>query len=475
VSAPPGVVLSLISHTNVGKTTLARTLLRRDVGEVLDQAHVTDATERFVLHESDGASLVLSDNPGFGDSVRLLHRLRGLPDPIAWLVGQVWDRFADRPLFCSQEAARHVRDEADAVLYLVNASEDPEQAGYVTPELELLGWIGRPVLLLLNQTGPPRDAAARDRDTARWRAAAAAHPVVADVLSLDAFTRCWVQEGLLWERVRDALPAERRALVDAWLARWRDEQAAVFRGAADALAALLALAATDAEPLRGGGRRELRRAADALARRLRDAIAATNEHLIELHGLDGEAAEALRVELGDVTAPEPPQPGWLRSVWGGLLGGAVGGVAADLAMGGLTLGGGAIVGAILGAAGGRGLAYGMELLRVEEAPRAAWTRAFLDRLATDTVLRYLAVAHFGRGAGTFRVRDHPETFRGAAERALAARRPALHGGFAGAAAAAPRETAGAEIVPTLESALRDALAELHPEASHLLPPPRARA
>ena len=61
-----------ISHTNVGKTTLARTLLRRDVGEVLDQAHVTDATERFVLHEADGASLVLSDNPGFGDSVRLL-------------------------------------------------------------------------------------------------------------------------------------------------------------------------------------------------------------------------------------------------------------------------------------------------------------------------------------------------------------------------------------------------------------------
>ena len=39
------VTLSLISHTNVGKTTLARTLLRRDVGEVLDQAHVTEVSE----------------------------------------------------------------------------------------------------------------------------------------------------------------------------------------------------------------------------------------------------------------------------------------------------------------------------------------------------------------------------------------------------------------------------------------------
>ncbi len=33
--------LSLLSHTNVGKTTLARTLLRQDIGEVGDRPHVT--------------------------------------------------------------------------------------------------------------------------------------------------------------------------------------------------------------------------------------------------------------------------------------------------------------------------------------------------------------------------------------------------------------------------------------------------
>jgi hypothetical protein len=35
------VALSLVSHTNVGKTTLARTLLRRDIGEERDNAHET--------------------------------------------------------------------------------------------------------------------------------------------------------------------------------------------------------------------------------------------------------------------------------------------------------------------------------------------------------------------------------------------------------------------------------------------------
>ena len=34
--------LSLVSHTNVGKTTLMRTLTRQDIGEVADRPHVTE-------------------------------------------------------------------------------------------------------------------------------------------------------------------------------------------------------------------------------------------------------------------------------------------------------------------------------------------------------------------------------------------------------------------------------------------------
>ena len=39
------------------------------------------------------------------------------------------------------------------VLYLVNAADQPEAAPYVAMEMEVLAWIGKPVLLLLNQTG----------------------------------------------------------------------------------------------------------------------------------------------------------------------------------------------------------------------------------------------------------------------------------------------------------------------------------
>ena len=44
--------LSLVSHTNAGKTTLARTLLGRDIGEVRDAAHVTETAEPHLMVDS---------------------------------------------------------------------------------------------------------------------------------------------------------------------------------------------------------------------------------------------------------------------------------------------------------------------------------------------------------------------------------------------------------------------------------------
>jgi len=95
------VTLSLISHTNVGKTTLARTILRRDIGEVLDQAHVTEESEGFDLVAHGDDALRLWDTPGLGDSARLMDRLKHQGNPLGWFLHQIWDRYRDRPLYSS--------------------------------------------------------------------------------------------------------------------------------------------------------------------------------------------------------------------------------------------------------------------------------------------------------------------------------------------------------------------------------------
>jgi predicted GTPase len=156
--APVDIQFALISHTNNGKTTLARTLVGVDVGEVRDAAHVTVSSPKsHVLQQSaEGDRLLLWDTPGFGDSVRLLKRLAMSGNPIGWFLREVFDRYRDRPFWLSQQALRAAKEEADVVLYLVNSSEDPRDAGYLPAEMNILEWLGKPVVVLLNQLGPPR-------------------------------------------------------------------------------------------------------------------------------------------------------------------------------------------------------------------------------------------------------------------------------------------------------------------------------
>src|SRR4029450_7061055 len=106
---PATIALSLISHTNAGKTTLARTLLGRDVGEVRDAPNVTiEATPYPMIDTPAGDALILWDTPGFGDSARLAKRLAQQGNPIGWFLSEVWDRWRDRPFWSSQQAMKNV-------------------------------------------------------------------------------------------------------------------------------------------------------------------------------------------------------------------------------------------------------------------------------------------------------------------------------------------------------------------------------
>jgi hypothetical protein len=475
------VTISLISHTNVGKTTLARTLLRRDIGEVRDQPHVTTIAEAHVMIEAGDARLLLWDTPGFGDTVRLMSRLRREGDPIGWLLHQAWDRLLNRPLWCSQEAVRNVRGEADVVLYLVNATEDPEAAGYITHELELLSWMNRPVLLVLNQVGVAD--AGRTLDT--WRAHLASVAVVRDVLSLDAFGRAWVEESLVLERVASVLDGEKRAAMERLVRAWNDRNLRVFDASVDALARYLADIATDREPigapsagaswlrerladLRALSRVDRERAMGALFDRVQAATRRLMDVLIELHQLAGTSRAQVERRLEDATVRQDEA---INPTTGAIVGGAVSGLltglGADALTGGLSLGGGAIVGAMLGALGGYAFGGAYRLVTGGEAA-IQFQPAALDRLAREALLRYLLVAHHGRGRGDYSDLDYPARWVADVDAELALRRTALQ--------AAWRETAGGRaaagsvaerVRPILREILRGVLRRRFPDASVL--------
>ena len=421
------IALSLVSHTNVGKTTLARTLLRRDIGEVRDAAHVTELAEHHLMVESAaGDRLELWDTPGFGDSVRLARRLAQSGNPLGWFMSEVWDRFRDRAFWLNQRALRHVLDQADVVLYLVNASETPEDAAYLDPELQVLGLIGKPVVVLLNQLGPPQAPAAEAAEIARWRERTTGHACVRALLSFDAFARCWVAEGALLRAVAPSVAAARRPAFARLQAAWRARNLATWQASMQVLAERLARAASDREavPPSGfagrvkafGAALGLRRegtltprevAMHALAERLDADVRRSTQALIDAHGLDGAAGRRVLNLLAEHYAAQQPLDEHKAAVLGGLVTGALAGLKADIATGGLTLGGGLLAGGVIGALGAAGLARGYNLLRGVELPTLTWTDAVLDGLAHAALLGYLAVAHHGRGRGAWSEADHP--------------------------------------------------------------------
>jgi len=412
------VTLSLISHTNAGKTTLARTLLRQDVGEVRDAAHVTLFNQSYTLLEHDARLLRLWDTPGFGDSARLLKRLLREKNPVLWFLSQTWDRLTDKPLWCSQQALLNVRGEADVVLYLVNATEPPEVAAHITPEMEILGWAGKPVLVLLNQTGAVQDAAIEEAETLLWREHLRTFPLVRDVIRMDAFARCWVQEDHLMEALTPLLSETKAEAFKQLKRAWHKRNREVFQQSSRALAELLTAAVLDGIEVRtetlwervGIGRTELNKeyhdAREKLATQLADRVVRATNEIIALHNLEGEAAHALGSLAQEQFHTPKHVPEAIWSALGSVAGGAMGGLIADLKMGGMTFGGGALLGGIAAGLGAYALIKSYNLVRGGDH-RLHWSREHFREQTRLALLTYLAVAHFGRGRGEWQESTEP--------------------------------------------------------------------
>jgi Domain of unknown function (DUF3482) len=114
------------------------------------------------------------------------------------------------------------------------------------------------------------------------------------------------------------------------------------------------------------------------------------------------------------------------ALWGGMVSGALVGSKADVLSGGLTLGGGLLAGGLMGALGAAGLARCVNLVRGTQQSWVMWNAEALDQMVEAALLRYLAVAHFGRGRGEWAQGESPTHWREAMQLAMAPHREALN-------------------------------------------------
>ena len=434
-AGPVHIQFALISHTNNGKTTLARTLVGVDVGEVRDAAHVTVFAESHLLVKTGvGDTLQLWDTPGFGDSVRLLRRLSMAGNPIGWFLREVVDRYRDRPFWLSQQALRTARDEADVVLYLVNSTEQPRDAGYLPAEMKILEWLGKPVAVLLNQLGPPRPAAEEYAEQARWKTHLDQFPIVGSVLSLDAFARCWVHERVFYDAIGQLVAQPKQAGYARLFAVWEAANRQRLVDAMALLASQLAEAAADHEPVaadeksllksalsavglgKNGEQQRQEKAMSRLLERLNDQLNKSTARLLALHKLDPADAAKINARVREHFKVRAPVDKAQAGLIGAIVSGAATGLSADLMAGGLTCGAGALIGGVVGALTMAGAAWGFNSSTDRNQTTMQFADDFLHTLVVSSVLRYLAVAHFGRGRGNFVEGEAPAFWQAEVER-----------------------------------------------------------
>ncbi len=247
-----------------------------------------------------------------------------------------------------------------------------------------------------------------------------------------------------------------------------------------ALARQLAAAAHDAEPIdepavsigarvlvRMGLRRDdnaRSRAMSVLAGRVDTNVRSATETMIAISGLEGAATDAILRRVEETYATQDPIPEGRAALLGGVLTGALAGLKADLATGGLTMGVGALVGGLLGGLGGAGIAHGLNKLTGVERTSLYWPDEFLDGLLRAGVLRYLAIAHYGRGRGRFVEGEAPPSWFEAVQSLIPERTERLHAIWNQARSGNPPDATARDLEHALRDLSTEVLALLYPDA-----------
>ncbi|MBC3414227.1 GTPase/DUF3482 domain-containing protein [Pseudomonas sp. SWRI51] len=375
--------LAVVGHTNVGKTSLLRTLTR-DVGfgEVSHRPSTTRHVEGARLSVEGEALLELYDTPGLEDAIALLDYLERLDRPGERLDGPArLERFLQ-----GSEARQRFEQEAKVLrqllashagLYVIDARE-PVLAKY-RDELEVLASCGKPLLPVLNFV------ASQQHREPEWREALARLGLHA-LVRFDSVAPPEDGERRLYESLalmlEDARPALQRLIDDQQAQRLARQQSGKRLIAELLLDCAACRRSVTAEPAAEA------LAIEALRQDVRQREQRCVEALLKLYAFRREDADAGDLPLldgrwgDDLFNPETLKLLGVR-LGSGVAAGAAAGAGVDLLVGGLTLGAAALAGAIAGGALQTARNYGSRLLGKFKGQR--------ELTVDDTVLRLLAL------------------------------------------------------------------------------------
>lgn len=206
--------LAVVGHTNTGKTSLMRTLLRDGMfGEVCNAAATTRHVEEAVIAEGKRPLVKLYDTPGLEDA-------SGIWDWLETETSNRRDGVERIRIFLNSSAAQHEFSQeakvlrqlldSDVALYVIDARE-PVLSKY-KDELTILSWCAKPLMPVFNFT--------QGQDLSAWQMMLARRNLHV-VCGFDTVAFDFEGEMRLWESLATMLPS--REVLDKLIAFRRRE------------------------------------------------------------------------------------------------------------------------------------------------------------------------------------------------------------------------------------------------------------
>lgn len=359
----PLLEIAVVGHTNTGKTSLIRTLLRStSFGKVEDAAGSTRHVERATIFAGSEAVLNLHDTPGIEDVYALQDELQTIASrnkrltPHEQLEKFVLATSLNDPLEQEAKVIRQIL-RSDVLLYVIDVRE-PVLEKYLI-EIEILGKAIKPIIPIFNFT------AAHRAELDLWRKKLAAFNIYAS-LELDTVAFAFEAEKRLYQKIQSLLEIHYTRLQ-----RLIDHRARIWNqlciSAARRIAGLIITAACYREPT-GDDRNSVDTSSAAI--RLQDFVRQVEQNcltdLLKMFNFTDKdvALQKIPVQNGywqlDLFAP-----GILKAygldIGSAALKGAAAGAGIDLMTGGLSLGTASILGAIAGTGWSTFRRYGKEI------------------------------------------------------------------------------------------------------------------
>jgi hypothetical protein len=364
-SAGKSLRVAIVGHTNTGKTSLIRTLLRDEgFGEIEDESGTTRSVEKVGVYAAGQEVLALYDTPGFEDSSALLLALEAFGETLSDVApSEILHEFATQvDAHCEFDQECKILLQAlnsDVLLYIIDVREP--LLGKYRDEVSVLSKCAKPIIPVFNFIANNEEA------LARWRGQMAEFNLFA-ALEFDTVAFDFESEKRLYQKLQSVLEPHYEALQS--LIDYRQEiWESLSRAAAQRIFELLKEVAcyrrvVDAES--GNSAQEMQHfVRKAEQSTLKDLLAIFSFSQVDVQ------LQQLPVQDGhwelDIFSPATLKAFGLNAGSSALTG-ATAGAGVDLMVGGLSLGTATVAGAVIGAGVATARRYKQEL-------KAVWNRS----------------------------------------------------------------------------------------------------